>query len=161
VQNPSNRQDFAMTTAVTVSANHGWPVDVTVIHTDGTAAMNSPIRLPAGETRTFYVWDGADLLIHEVQPGQDAEVGEAVATHQGLPVAGYRDQTSAAIDAVNANKAVEERTLRRLDDLASNQQLQLDGRWFAIGRRAIEQGWMAINRAVFKPTRVRLPEDGE
>jgi hypothetical protein len=35
----------------------------------------------------------------------------------------------------------------------------IDGRWFAIGRTGIEQGFMAINRAVFKPGRAALPGD--
>jgi len=33
--------------------------------------------VPAGETRDFYVWDGQDLLIHEVQPREiEAEASE-------------------------------------------------------------------------------------
>ncbi len=31
--------------------------------------------------------------------------------------------------------------------------------WLAIARTQIEQGFMALNRAVFKPGRVRLAED--
>lgn len=74
--------------------------------------------------------------------------------HTGLPVSGYRPQNSMMVDLVNTNKRVEESVLRVLDDLASLP--GLDKRWLEIGRTSIEQGFMAINRAVFQPTRVEL-----
>jgi hypothetical protein len=77
--------------------------------------------------------------------------------HLGLPVAGYRAQGSGAITVVNANKAAEERVLRLLDALATD--AAVDQRWLAIGRTQIEQGFMAVNRAVFRPARVRLEDD--
>jgi hypothetical protein len=77
--------------------------------------------------------------------------------HNGLPVAGYRPQSTAKVDLVNRNKEIEEQVLRVLDDLAK--QPGIDPRWFAIGRTAIEQGFMAVNRAVFQPSRVSLPGD--
>lgn len=76
-------------------------------------------------------------------------------TNQGLPVAGYKPQADEAIEKVNANKRAEEMVLRILDDLATRE--EIDKRWLAIGRTQIEQGFMAVNRAVFKPGRVRLP----
>lgn len=79
-------------------------------------------------------------------------------SNKGLPVSGYTDQSDARVALVNANKAAEERVLRLLDELAA--QPNIDPRWFAIGRSQIEQGFMAINRAVFQPQRVKLPEDG-
>lgn len=78
-------------------------------------------------------------------------------THQGLPVAGYKPQTADAVNLVNANKEVEEDILRALDNLASNP--LVDQRWLATGRTDIEKGFMAVNRAIFKPGRVALPED--
>lgn len=76
--------------------------------------------------------------------------------HASLPVHGYSAQSSSAVDEVNANKLMEEAVLRRLDELAKG---DVDGRWLAIGRTHIEQAFMAINRAIFKPARVVLPED--
>ncbi len=76
--------------------------------------------------------------------------------HNGLPVAGYRPQTSRAVDQVNASKQMEERVLRMLDALSSD----ADRRWLEIARTHIEQGFMAVNRAVFQPSRIDLPEDG-
>lgn len=75
--------------------------------------------------------------------------------HTGLPVAGYRPQNDEAVILVNANKEMEERALRVLDRLAENP--NTDKRWLAIGRTQLEQAWMAINRAVFKPDRANLP----
>jgi hypothetical protein len=75
----------------------------------------------------------------------------------GLPVAGYQPQTEDTVGIVNANKLVEEAVLQCLDALAARE--DVDKRWLAIGRTAIEQGFMAINRAVFKPQRVRLDGD--
>ena len=80
--------------------------------------------------------------------------------YEGLPVAGYRPQEPAAVDLVNENKRLEEEVLRALDNMA-NLPIIIDKRWLAVGRTAIEQGFMAVNRAVFKPSRVKLPGDAE
>jgi len=77
--------------------------------------------------------------------------------HQGLPVAGYRPQSNDRVEAVNVNKTLEEQVLRQFDVLAKLD--YVDKRWLAIGRTAIEQGFMAGNRAVFQPSRVALPGD--
>lgn len=78
---------------------------------------------------------------------------------KGLPVSGYRDQSANSVEAVNANKETEERLLQVMDILADNP--EVDKRWLSIGRTHIEQGFMAINRSIFRPDRVSLPdEDG-
>ncbi len=77
--------------------------------------------------------------------------------HKGLPVAGYRPQDETALHLVNVNKHLEERVLRRLDFLADVP--EVDKRWLAIARTQFEQGFMAMNRAIFKPGRVSLAED--
>lgn len=79
--------------------------------------------------------------------------------HDGLPVAGYKPQAATSIQAVNRNKELEERVLRALDDLAFEP--DVDKRWLAIGRTQIEQGFMAVNRAIFNPVRATLPGDRE
>lgn len=78
-------------------------------------------------------------------------------TYESLPVAGYRPQSSTAVDIVNVHKRVEECILRRLDKLAGI--ADVDQRWLAIGRTHMELAWMAINRAIFKPARVTLEGD--
>jgi hypothetical protein len=74
--------------------------------------------------------------------------------HAGLPVAGYRAQTSEAVHMVNLNKQDEERILRSIDHYATL--TDIDPRWLAIAKTHIEQGFMAMNRAIFKPERVHL-----
>jgi hypothetical protein len=77
--------------------------------------------------------------------------------HQGLPVQGYQPQSTAKVDLVNENKALEEQILRQLDRLAND--AEIDMRWLAVGRTNLEIAFMAINRAVFKPGRAKLPGD--
>lgn len=77
--------------------------------------------------------------------------------YKSLPVEGYKDQDAEPIALVNHNKMLEEKTLRVLDELTKLE--EVDKRWLAIGRTHIEQGFMAVNRAIFQPNRVRLLED--
>ncbi len=44
-------------------------------------------------------------------------------------------------------------------NLAAQPEGTVDKRWLAIGRTAIEQGFMAVNRSIFKPGRVVLPDE--
>jgi hypothetical protein len=96
---------------------------------------------------------GASWIKPWPKPGENK-----LAEHEGLPVSGYKPQSGKNVDTVNYNKDAEERTLRILDKLKDDK--TVDQRWLAIGRTHIEQGWMAVNRAVFQPTRVKLTEDG-
>lgn len=75
--------------------------------------------------------------------------------HEGLPVEGYRPQSSESVDLVNANKALEEQCLRSLDALVG----KADMRWLRISREYLELAFMAANRAVFQPGRAKLPGD--
>lgn len=80
-------------------------------------------------------------------------------THEALPVHGYQSQTDTNVKRVNAMKETEESILRRLDGMKT--QPEVDQRWLAIGRTKIEEAFMAINRSIFKPSRVTLPSDNE
>lgn len=77
--------------------------------------------------------------------------------HEGLPVAGYRPQTGSNVDKVNANKRVEETILRTLDDMKGDH--NVDQRWLSVARTHFEEGFMAMNRSIFRPGRVSLPGD--
>ena len=79
------------------------------------------------------------------------------APYKPLPVKGYSPQPTLAVGIVNRNKELEEELLRRLDDMKNDP--AFDQRWLAIGRTSLEQAFMAINRAVFRPTRVQLEGD--
>ena len=72
------------------------------------------------------------------------------------PVAGYTTQPPEKVALVNQNKMLEEKLLRQLDAMQDAiPDMGLDGRWLAIARTHIEQGFMAMNRAVFRPQRVK------
>jgi hypothetical protein len=79
-----------------------------------------------------------------------------------LPVAGYTTQGQLALLMVNTNKELEEKVLRRLDELQAavdRFDASIDAAMLAAGRSRIIEAFMWVNRAIFQPTRVRLPED--
>lgn len=78
--------------------------------------------------------------------------------HAGLPVKGYQPQSEEKVQAVNHNKELEETLLRVCDGMKSI--AVIDQRWLAIARTHFEEGFMAMNRSIFKPGRVRLRSDG-
>lgn len=78
-----------------------------------------------------------------------------MADHPGLPVAGYTPQTTDKVEIVNHAKALEEQVLRHLDGLKAN--ADCDQRMVALAVTGIQQAFMWANRAVFKPTRIKLP----
>lgn len=77
--------------------------------------------------------------------------------HKPLPVLSYHAQHGITVKLVNSNKRFEEQTLKVLDVLARCP--DVDQYWLAIGRTHIKQGWMAINWALLKPTRVHSTEE--
>lgn len=84
--------------------------------------------------------------------------------HSGLPVAGYTMQTQDRINLVNQNKEIEERAMRQIDRLAGKGNSSLDAsefdqRMVAIARTKLQEAFMWLNRAVFQPQRISLPED--
>jgi hypothetical protein len=76
-----------------------------------------------------------------------------------LPVLGYTSQTDNKIAMVNANKVLEEQILRRIEEIG-DRVFSEDGsdgndyRWILIAQTHIEQGFMALNRAIFQPKRL-------
>jgi hypothetical protein len=79
--------------------------------------------------------------------------------HKGLPVHGYQPQNDAKVALVNEFKQDEERLLRKLESLAATELGFHDPRWAAIARTHFQEGFMALNRSVFQPQRISLPED--
>lgn len=78
--------------------------------------------------------------------------------HSGLPVAGYYPQSSENVALVNENKILEERVLRQIDKMR-NTGIACDQRMVALANTGIQEAFMWLNRAVFQPKRVTLPED--
>jgi hypothetical protein len=70
------------------------------------------------------------------------------------PVLGYRVLPRDTIKLVNEFKVAEERILRMLDELSQRE--DIDQRWCAIGRTRIQEGFMAVARSVFQPTRLQI-----
>lgn len=69
-----------------------------------------------------------------------------------LPVSGYTEQSNGNVSQVNFNKKLEELVLRVVDEhLAAG---EIDKRWAAVAKTHFEQGFMALNRSVFQPTRI-------
>ena len=87
--------------------------------------------------------------------------------HQGLPVAGYKPQSDEKVAHVNINKELEERCLRQIEFLqgrlidadATHYIAAYDHRMLALARTSIQEAFMWMNRAVFQPDRISLPED--
>lgn len=79
--------------------------------------------------------------------------------HQPMPVSGYTSQSDHNIGLVNLNKQHEEKMLRFLDTMVD--QDRYDQRWLAIARTNFEQAYMALNRSIFKPQRVKLNGETE
>jgi hypothetical protein len=75
------------------------------------------------------------------------------------PIFGYKDVKPVTQELVDANKEREERLLRAVDEWNKINEAYLDHRWLAIARTHFQQGFMAMNRAIFKPQRISLPED--
>lgn len=72
-------------------------------------------------------------------------------------VPGYTQQSSEALSIVTSFKHVEEEVLRVLDEMKTGS--EIDQVWLEIGRIQLQQSFMAINRSVFRPQRVTLPDD--
>lgn len=84
------------------------------------------------------------------------------AKHTGLPVAGYKPQSDGNVALVNHFKEVEERLLREIDVMRdTHQPPRFDQRWLSVAQTHFQQGFMALNRSVFQPGRIALPEDAK
>lgn len=83
-----------------------------------------------------------------------------MADDPGLPVAGYTAQSEEKVALVNHFKEAEERLLRDIDAMRDTAEPhRFDQRWLSIAQTQLQQGFMALNRAVFQPQRIRLPGD--
>lgn len=74
---------------------------------------------------------------------------------KSLLVKGYVPQSQFNLDLVNKHKEMEERILLIMDTYAT-MGTDVDQRWLAIARTDLEKSFMSLNRAIFKPERVKL-----
>jgi len=77
--------------------------------------------------------------------------------HQGLPVSGYLPQGADKVAVVNANKLLEEQCIRAAEAIQKRE--DCDPRMAALAITGLQQAFMWLNRAVFQPARIKLPED--
>lgn len=77
-----------MTTEIVVKANHGWPVRVTGIDPVSNAGTGYGGIVAAGDEGRFHCHSNMDLVIHEIQPGENSNPANPLST----------DDTSAPAD---------------------------------------------------------------
>ena len=70
--------------------------------------------------------------------------------NQHQKIAGYRDLVQFEIDDINTVKRASEDTQRLIDHLRTL--AEIDQRWLSIGETHMQQGYMALVRAIAKPT---------
>jgi hypothetical protein len=70
--------------------------------------------------------------------------------NQHQKIKGYRDLSQAEIDEMNLIKGVGETLGKLCDELSHN--ANPDQRWVAIGKTHLQQGIMALVRAIAQPT---------
>lgn len=73
------------------------------------------------------------------------------ATAPGVVVGYKEEQTREAVDAVNRTKTLENELGDWIAELRANDSVPVDPRWVAIAVTHLQQGFMALNRAVFQP----------
>ena len=70
-------------------------------------------------------------------------------------IRGFRPIDTATAALVNQNKILEELVMRQIDQhLREAGSQEIDQRWVSLARTQIQQGFMALNRSVFKPERL-------
>lgn len=75
-------------------------------------------------------------------------------------VKGYKDLTQDKVEIVNQNKLSEEYINRLIEDLADREEsMDLDVHALYQAQTKFTEAWMWLNRGVFNPSRIELPED--
>lgn len=74
-------------------------------------------------------------------------------------IKGFTDQSEKNKALINVNKEAEERLLRITDNLM--QQPEYDQQFIAMSVAYFQIGFMLLNRGIFQPQRIELPEDKE
>lgn len=67
------------------------------------------------------------------------------------PVTGYNDQSQESLNAVNRSKQFELDLAEFVKYVKGHDALEVDRRWAAVAVTHFEQGFMALNRSIFKP----------
>lgn len=111
--------------------------------------MTDPARRWPQEEETplfFAVIEPKETVVPQLTPDEDANVDP----QKPGTITGYQQQSQQKIDAVNTTKGIENDLGRWLKQLQADVE-DVDGRWVSIARTHFQQGFMALNRAVFQP----------
>lgn len=71
--------------------------------------------------------------------------------NQHRKIKGYRELSEDEIAAMNQVKQRAAELSDLLESLAGDEVLDVDKRWLAIGKTQLQQGFMAVTRAIAKP----------
>lgn len=111
--------------------------------------MTDPARSWPVEAETpmfFAVIQSKETTVPLLTPSEDANVDP----QEPGTITGYRKHTQQEVDVVNSTKAFENDLGRWIKQLQNDLE-GVDGRWVSIARTHFQQGFMALNRAVFQP----------
>lgn len=138
-------------------------------------------ELKVGEIFHIYFMDGKKYI--KIVENKHWENKQMIQEHKGLPVSGYLPQTDEKVAMVNTNKELEEQLLRRIEWFEKentkayteflktlpehndvNKELPTftpfyDPQMLVDAKMQLRQSMMWLNRAIFQPARVKLPED--
>jgi len=95
----------------------------------------------------FAVISPKETIVSE--PVQTPDSGDIDPQEPGT-ITGYRKHSAQEVDAVNTTKGIENDLGRWIKQLQADLP-DVDGRWVTIARTHFQEGFMALNRAVFKP----------
>ena len=75
-----------------------------------------------------------------------------------IKIKGYTPLTEKQKTLVNSNKIMEEAVLRIIDTMKKEQETpdEFDPQWMAIAKTHFQEGFMALNRSIMKPERVKF-----
>lgn len=80
-----------MTSSVNLVAAH-WALSAQAIDPKTGEKQGEPIRVPKGETRTEYVHATRDILVHEIQPDEEAAPEKATTDEPATDEAQVEDE---------------------------------------------------------------------
>jgi len=111
--------------------------------------VTDPARSWPNEAETpmfFAVIQSKETPVPLLTPDEDANIDP----QEPGTITGCQPQSQQKVDAVNTTKGIENDLGRWLKQLQNDVE-DVDGRWVSIARTHFQQGFMALNRAVFKP----------
>ncbi len=79
-------------------------------------------------------------------------MSEDVPVYATPPIKGYRNLTNREVEEVNTFKSIEETILDIIEKMQSGFNGEYDQRFLSIGKTEIQMAFMALNRAILRPS---------